>query len=96
MNNTIKSLIEPHVGVPVRAVIRNTALSVPARMLWCVVASYCEPDGAAPCPSNATLMRDMGCTRATLRKCFKELEVSGLVKHDDGGMIVNTSAASVH
>ena len=60
------------------AILKDTTLSVDARMLYSILLSYCWQKGFC-FPSYDTLMRDMQCHSQALRSYIKELITHGLI-----------------
>jgi hypothetical protein len=60
--------------------VRESSLSIEARLLYIIIKSYAGPNCVNPFPSLWALSRSMGRHRASIQKYLKELEVSGWVE----------------
>lgn len=73
--------------------VRDTSLSVEARLLYIIIKGYVGPECEMPFPSLNTLARHMDRHRESVQKHLKELEHSGYiekVKTRRGGMFSST------
>ncbi len=59
--------------------VRDTSVSVEARLLYIIIKGYAGPDCAMPFPSLHTLSRHMDRHRESVQKYLKELEESGYI-----------------
>lgn len=75
-------------GVVAKAVMRDKAISPPARALYALLATYADDYGEC-FPSNKTLAEDMGTADSTVRRLQDELEERGVIRrephYDEGG-----------
>jgi hypothetical protein len=73
--------------------VRDTSLSVEARLLYIIIKGYVGPECEMPFPSLNTLARHMDRHRESVQKHLKELEHSGYIekiKTRRGGMFSST------
>jgi len=73
--------------------VRDTSLSVEARLLYIIIKGYVGPECEMPFPSLNTLARHMDRHRESVQKHLKELEYSGYIekiKTRRGGMFSST------
>jgi hypothetical protein len=59
--------------------VRNSEISVAARMLYIILRGYVGPSSPVPFPKIATLCAIMGCHRNSIQKYLIELESFGLL-----------------
>lgn len=75
-------------GIVAKAVMRDKAISPPARALYALLATYADDNGEC-FPSNRQLAEDMGTADSTVRRLQDELEERGVIlrtpKYDEGG-----------
>lgn len=60
--------------------VRNSSISMEARLLFIILQGYVGPDCAMPFPSLPTLARHCGKHRETVQKYLKELETLGFLE----------------
>lgn len=62
--------------------VRDTAISVEARLLYIIIKGYVGPNCANPFPSLATLSRHMDRHRESVQKYLSELEEEGYLRRE--------------
>lgn len=78
------------------AILRNSALSTDARLLWCILLSYADRDGTRCHPGTAALSEHMGRDRKAVFRYLKELQSAGLIKRASGRKSASFATNSYH
>lgn len=67
-------------GIP-RQVVKNTSLSVGARLTYVILRGYIGKVKKNPFPSQQAIAQELGCSRKTAYRWIKELEKHGYLEH---------------
>ena len=70
-------------GLVASAIMQDDSISIPARALYALLASYADHDTRVCYPLNETLCTKMGCSSSKLQRLLAELKTHDIMKRID-------------
>lgn len=79
-----------HGRVP-RVLLRDPAISIQAKALYCLLDDHASPDSPRPFPGQGELAKQLGVSERTVRTWTRELVAAGWIEVEQRGLGQNNS-----